>query len=398
MDVYQPRTEDDVLAVVQAALSANTPLEIVGHGSKRGLGHAVNASATLDLGGLTGVTLYEPTELVLRALPGTPMTDIVTLLDQHNQELAFEPMDPTRLWRGNRSGTIGGTVAVNAGGPRRIKAGAARNHVLGFRAVSGRGDIFKSGGRVVKNVTGYDLSKLIAGSHGTLAVMTEVTLKVLPKAETERTLLLYAKDDTTCLAALREASGTSQEVSSFACLPDGAWADLAAGPCALMRLEGPRISVDKRFEDLVARFGPRGRVDDLGHDASIRIWALIRDVAPLADEDGPIWKISTAPREGGVFVETLRKSGVPLTRWFYDWAGGLIWLALAPGDTKAEAIRAVLSPHGGHATLMRAADAARAATVIFEPQPPALAALSRRVKASFDPTNILNRGRLGLEA
>ena len=157
--------------------------------------------ATLDLGGLSGVTLYEPSELVLRARPGTPMTEIATLLDQHDQEFAFEPMDPTMLYRGNRSGTIGGTVAVNAGGPRRIKAGAARDHVLGFRAVSGRGDIFKSGGRVVKNVTGYDLSKLIAGSHGTLAVMTEVTLKVLPKAETERTLLLYARDETACLAA-----------------------------------------------------------------------------------------------------------------------------------------------------------------------------------------------------
>jgi glycolate oxidase FAD binding subunit len=307
-------------------------------------------------------------------------------------------MDPAALWRGNRPGTLGGTIAVNAGGPRRIKAGAARDHVLGFRAVSGRGDVFKSGGRVMKNVTGYDLSKLIAGSHGTLAVMTEITLKVLPKAETERTLLVQAGTEAACLKVLREATGLSQEVSSYACLPDGAWIDLPAGPCALLRLEGPEISVTKRYEDLVTRFGPEGRLDDLGAPASARAWALLRDAAPVASEDGVVWKVSTAPTEAAAFVEALRGGGVPLVRWYYDWAGGLIWLALEAGDARSEQIRGHLARHGGHATLMRAADEIRTKTQVFHPQAPALAALSRRVKASFDPLNILNRGRLGLEA
>ena len=169
MDTIEPRDEDAVLDAVQAALEAERPVEVLGHGSKRGLGHAVEATTKIATSALSGVTLYEPTELVLTARPGTPMADIVKLLDEKNQELAFEPMDPTKLWPGNSTGTIGGTVAVNAGGPRRMKAGAARDHVLGFRAVSGRGEIFKSGGRVMKNVTGYDLSKLLAGSHGTLA-------------------------------------------------------------------------------------------------------------------------------------------------------------------------------------------------------------------------------------
>ena len=387
-----------MLSVVQAAMSANSPLEIIGHGSKRGLGHAVDAAVTLDVSGLSGVTLYEPAELVLRAKPGTSMAEIAALLDAQGQELAFEPMDPAALWRGNRPGTLGGTIAVNAGGPRRIKAGAARDHVLGFRAVSGRGDIFKSGGRVMKNVTGYDLSKLIAGSHGTLAVMTEITLKVLPKAETERTLLVQAGTEAACLKVLREATGLSQEVSSYACLPDGAWIDLPAGPCALLRLEGPEISVNKRYEDLVTRFGAAGRLDDLGAPASARVWALLRDAAPVASEDGAVWKVSTAPTEAAAFVEALRGAGVPLARWYYDWAGGLIWLALEAGDAKPEEIRGHLARHGGHATLMRAADEIRAKTQVFHPQAPALAALSRRVKASFDPLNILNRGRLGLEA
>ena len=398
MEIIKPGDEDEVLAAVQSALLSETPLEILGHGSKRSLGHPVAADTQLDVSGLSGVLMYEPTELVLRARPGTPMDEIAALLDAQNQELAFEPMNPTRLWRGNRTGTLGGAVAVNAGGPRRIKAGAARDHVLGFRAVSGRGDLFKSGGQVMKNVTGYDLSKLIAGSHGTLAVMTEVTLKVLPKAETERTFLLFGLDEAAAVAALREASGLSYEMSSFACLPDGRWAELAPGCCVALRLEGPSVSVDKRFEDLVACFGPRGKVEDLGDRASRRLWAALRDAAPVADVAGPVWRVSTAPSEGAAFVAALRAAGVPLTRWYYDWAGGLVWLALEGDDARAGPIRETLARHGGHATLVRADDAIRATVPIFHPQPAPLAALSRRVKASFDPMDILNRGRLGSEA
>ena len=397
MDIIKPRDEDEVLAAVQSALLSETPLEIVGQGSKRGLGHAVEAACQLDLSGLSGIDLYEPTELVLRAKPGTPIDEIAALLDEHNQELAFEPMNPGKLWRGNRAGSLGGIVAVNAAGPRRIKAGAARDHVLGFRAVSGRGELFKSGGQVMKNVTGYDLSKLMAGSYGTLAVMTDITIKVLPKAETERTFLMFGLDEAHACAALREASSLSYETSSYACLPDGRWAGLAPGPCLALRLEGPAVSVDKRFEDLVAHFGPRGSVDDLGAAASRRLWAALRDAEPVADVEGPVWKVSTAPREGAAFVAALRGAGVPLTRWYYDWAGGLVWLALEGGDPHACQVRDTLARHGGHATLMRADAADRAANPVFQPQPGPLAALSRRVKAGFDPTGILNRGRLGLE-
>jgi glycolate oxidase FAD binding subunit len=397
MDIFEPRDEVGVLDVVTAALAADRPIEVMGHGSKRGLGHQVEADARIATTGLTGITLYEPAELVLTARPGTAMADIVKLLDDQNQELAFEPMDPSKLWRGNSTGTLGGTIAVNAGGPRRIKAGAARDHVLGFRAVSGRGEIFKSGGQVMKNVTGYDLSKLLAGSHGTLAIMTEITMKVLPRAETERTFVLYGLDEAAACAALREATGLSYEISCYACLPDGAWTGLAPGCCLALRLEGPGVSVDTRFDDLVAHFGPRGRVDDLGERASRLFWAALRDAEPVADVDGPIWKVSTAPSEGATFVEALRRRGVPLTRWYYDWAGGLVWLALEGEDAAAEAVRDTLGRHGGHATLVRASDAVRAHVPIFQPQPAPLAALSRRVKDAFDPKHILNRGRLGLE-
>ena len=398
MDILKPRDEDDVLAAVRDALAEERPVEILGHGSKRGLGRPVEAAAQIDTGGLSGITLYEPSELVMTARPGTPMADIAKLLEENRQELAFEPMDPSKLWRGNSTGTLGGTVAVNAGGPRRIKAGAARDHVLGFRAVSGRAEIFKSGGQVMKNVTGYDLSKLIAGSYGTLAVMTEISIKVLPRAETERTFLLYGLDEAAATAALREASGLPHEVSSYACLPDGAHAGMAAGCCLALRLEGPEVSVDTRYDDLVAHFGPRGDVDDLGERASRLFWASLRDVEPLADLPGPVWKVSTAPSEGAAFVADLRKTEVPLARWYYDWAGGLVWLGLEGTDAHAATIRDVLAPHGGHATLVRAEETVRATTPVFQPQPGPLAALSRRVKTGFDPLLLLNRGRLGLES
>ncbi len=407
MTVITPRDEDEVLAAVCAALDDEAPVEILGHGSKRGLGHAVTAATTIDTSGLSGVIAYEPSELVLQARPGTPMADIISLLDEHHQELAFEPMDPTVLWRGNSTGTLGGTVAVNAGGPRRIKAGAARDHLLGFRAVSGRGEVFKSGGQVIKNVTGYDLSKLLAGSQGTLAVMTEVSIKVLPKAETERTVLLHGLDEAAALSALREASGLPQEVSSFACLPEGAWAGAAwagmAGGCvAALRLEGPPISVDARFANLAAHFGSRARVGDLAQRDSRLFWAALRDAEPVADGAGPIWKVSLTPSEGAGFVAALRRAELPLARWYYDWAGGLVWLRLEGSDAHADAVRGALRREGhhdlGHATLMRADDAVRASTPVFHPQPASLAALSRRVRSAFDPLHLLNRGRLGLEA
>ncbi len=397
MTIITPRDEDEVLAAICSALDDETPVEILGHGSKRRLGHAVAAATQIDTSGLSGIIQYEPSELLLQARPGTPLADIKALLDEHNQELAFEPMDPTKLWRGNSIGTLGGTVAVNAGGPRRIKAGAARDHLLGFRAVSGRGEVFKSGGQVMKNVTGYDLSKLIAGSHGTLAVMTELSLKVLPKAETERTVLLHGLDEAAALGALREASGLPQEVSSFACLPDGAWAGVPAGCVAALRLEGPGISVDARFANLAAHFGPRARVGDLAERDSRLFWSALRDAEPVADGDGPIWKVSLTPSEGAGFVAALRRADLPLSRWYYDWAGGLVWLRLDGVDPHADAVRGALRHHG-HATLMRADEATRARTPVFQPQPDALAALSRRVKSAFDPLHLLNRGRLGLEA
>lgn len=388
-----PRDERDVVDAIRASITESAPLSIEGHGSKAALGRATPRERVLSLAALSGVTLYEPSELVLSARAGTPLRDIAALLETHGQQLAFEPIDyASLLGSAPDDATIGGVVAVNASGPRRIKAGAARDHVLGFRSVTGRGDIVKSGGRVMKNVTGYDLSKLVTGSYGTLAVLTEVTLKVLPRPETEQTLLVSGLGEEGGLAALRKASGSPFEVSSLALDPAGA-------PLAALRLEGPEISVAGRRDDLAASLASLGASFDVLRAADSRaFWERIRDAAPIASGEGVVWRVSLAPSDGFAFVDELKRAGAPLLAHLYDWAGGLVWLRLEGArDAHAPTIRAIVDRLGGHATLIRADAKTRAEAEVFHPQPEALAALTRRVKDSFDPHHILERGRLRSE-
>lgn len=389
--ILSPRDEIDVADAIRDALAAEAPLGIRGHGSKSALGRTTAPARILSLEALTGVTLYEPQELVLTARAGAPLRDIVALLDKEGQQLAFEPIDHAALLGGARdNATIGGVIAVNACGPRRIKAGAARDHLLGFRCVTGRGEIVKSGGRVMKNVTGYDLSKLVTGSYGTLAALTEVTLKVLPRAETEATLLLSGLDEEKGLAVLRKASGSPFEVSGLAYDP--------CDDCAALRLEGPEISVVTRRDDLVAFLASFGAATSVLGDAESRaFWTRLRDAEPIAGE-GVVWRVSLAPTDGFAFVDRLRRAGAPLLAHVYDWAGGLVWLRLeTAADAHAPLIRAIVDTLGGHATLIRADAAIRACVDVFHPQPSALAALTRRVKEAFDPRFVLERGRLRAE-
>lgn len=399
MTTFTPTSPAEVLSVVQWALAEEAPLEVVGHGSKRAIGRPLQTENTLDLSKLTGVTLYEPAELVLSARAGTPLAEIEKLLAENSQQLAFEPMDYARLFGQEPGrGTIGGVLAANLSGPRRLKAGAARDHILGIHAVSGCGEAFKSGGRVVKNVTGYDLSKAMAGSWGTLAVFTDVTFKVLPAAETEVTLAVRGLLDDNAAAAMSLALGSSAEVSSAAHLPeriatrvaDGALGSEAA---TLLRVEGFGPSVAYRIgalKDLLRNAGPLLEIEG---EASEAIWRDIRDCAPFAGSDKPLWRVSMAPADGHAMVMALRmQSAVEV---FYDWQGGLIWLSMEMGEPEDRLVRAAVKHFGGgHATLVRAAPGVRAATPVFEPQPPALAALADRLKSEFDPRQILNPGRM----
>ena len=399
MTTFTPATAADVLSAIQWAAAEEQPVEILGHGSKRGIGRPAQTEHTIDLSALTGVTLYEPEELVLSARAGTPLAEIEALLAEHRQELAFEPMDyGPLLGQAGRRGTIGGVLAANLSGPRRLKAGAARDHILGIDAVSGRGEAFKSGGRVVKNVTGYDLSKALAGSWGTLAAVTDVTFKVLPASETETTLVLRGLTEEQAVHVMALAMGSSGEVASAAHLPETVTGSVLDGALkgrgsTLLRLEGFGPSVDYRFDLLAGLLAGHGSAERLESEPSRRLWRELRDCLPFADgTQKPVWRVSMAPSEGHRMVMALRMQAA--VDAFYDWQGGLVWLRME-GEPEADTLRALIARcGGGHATLVRADPATRAATAVFHPQPAALAALSARLKAQFDPKGILNPGRM----
>ncbi|WP_445492575.1 FAD-binding protein [Rhodopseudomonas sp. RCAM05734] len=406
MDILKIRDAQDVEQAVRAAIGDGQPLEIVGHGSKRSIGQPVSTNAVLDLSALNAVTAYEPNELIITVQAGAPLADVLSLIDSRNQQFVFEPVNTAQPLGTPDVGTIGGMIAAGLAGPRRIKAGGARDHLLGAHAVSGFGDSFKAGGRVVKNVTGYDLCKLLAGSWGTLAVMTEVTLKVMPRAESERTLVLRGLDDLAANKAMTAALGSPFDVSGAAHLPgsalrttQGALGDIAAPDqsVTLLRLEGITASVAHRAVSLAAALAAFGPTDVVEGAASSALWADIRDVTPFAARGPralwPVWRIVCPPASGGALGQALAKGSQGEV--IYDWGGGLIWAALPPSaDAQALPLRKLVDAAGGHATLIRADEAVRRAVDVFHPQPAGLAALGERVRQSFDPNNILNRGRM----
>ncbi len=390
MTLHTPSSESEAGAVIAEAAAKRTPLALLGSGTKSAIGRPAQTEASLSSAALTGVTLYEPAELVIAARAGTPLSEVVRTLSLRNQELPFEPIDYRPLLGSTGEPTIGAVAAANLSGPRRIMAGAARDSLIGVRFVNGRGEAVKSGGRVMKNVTGLDLVKLMAGSWGTLGFLTEVTFKVLPKAERAATLIFRGLDDVRAVEALSQALGSPYEITGAAHVP----APDVQGARTLLRIEGFSFSVDYRLNELrrlLKRYGSPEILERKGADA---LWQSVRDATLLADpHDRAIWRVSTAPTRGPELTAHVARSID--ARWYYDWGGGLIWIATDPrGDAGAAAIRQALRATGGHATLVRAPAEVRAAVDVFEPQAEALMRISAGIKASLDPAGVLNPGRM----
>jgi glycolate oxidase FAD binding subunit len=405
VDILKVSEARDVEQVVRAAIASEQPLEIIGHGSKRGIGQVMATNAVLDLSALNAVKSYEPNELIITLEAGVPLSDAISLIDSKNQQFAFEPVDTAPLLGTAARGTIGGMIAAGLAGPRRIRAGGARDHLLGAHAVSGFGDSFKTGGKVVKNVTGYDLCKLLAGSWGTLAVMTEVTLKVMPKPESERSLVLRSLDDLAANRAMTKALGSPFDVSGAAHVPSSSLRGEVKGldqlgspreAVTLLRLEGIAASVLHRAKALAETLKSFGTVEILEDAASAMVWSSIRDVLPFVASgplgSWPIWRIVCPPASGGALGQKLaRESGGEV---IYDWGGGLIWAALPPAsDAQAALVRRHVDLASGHAMLLRAPEEVRREVDVFHPQGKGVAALAERVRKSFDPKAVLNRGR-----
>lgn len=385
-----PSTLADLQQIVAEAAAAGKPLEVLGGGSKRWYGRPVDSCQALAMTGFSGVVDYQPEELICIARPGTPLSTLERLLDQHGQMLAFEPPH----W--GDAATLGGTAACNLSGPRRFKAGAARDHLLGFQAVTGRGEVIRGGGKVVKNVTGYDLSKLMCGSFGTLAVFTELCLKVLPRPESERTVVVPGLAEPEALALLRAVSRTPHEPSGLACLPAGTLMPPSllgfAGhpkPLALIRIEGPERSVKSRAERVAAM--AHGSPILLERIASRGLWRSLRELEPLSvGADERLWRLSVPPGQGHEAMEALRRAGA--ARGFYDWGGGLVWAILpATADSAAHAAAAMA---GGHARLLRSGSDTPPAGEVFAPLPEPQRRLHEQLKRAFDPSGILNPGRM----
>jgi glycolate oxidase FAD binding subunit len=375
---FTPTSEAELAELIS---STNGSFELVSTATKRSIGHSVQSANLLDLSRFSGVHSYEPEELILEAGAATPLEDINKMLAKHSQMLAYDPPHLMSLLGcepgAESAGTLGGAVICNLSGPRRLTAGAARDHVLGLTAVDGRGMLFKAGGKVVKNVTGYDIPKLIAGSWGTLAAVTSLVVKVLPKPETEATLCVHVDSPEQAVDIMTRAMATPHAVSC---------ASWKVGSQVYLRIEGIASSVRVRRDAVWDSID--AKINLLEGAGSGQLWQLIREVVPILHwQPSIMWRVSLPPSHAPSFVKRVRS--IADAEILVDWAGGLVWIATS--DSSFIAREHLTS---GHATLVMAPEEMKQRTPVFHPQAPALAALSARVKSAFDPERKLNPGRM----
>jgi glycolate oxidase FAD binding subunit len=402
VSLLEPSDAKQIAEMVSWVVAEGDTLEIVAGGTKRALGRPMKTDHVLDVSRLAKIVEYEAAELVLTAQPGEPLALINAELAKKRQMLAFEPPDWRALLGAEGEQTLGGVIACNLAGSRRVRAGSARDYILGFSAVNGFGEIWKAGGKVVKNVTGYDMCKLQAGAYGTLSALTEVTIKVMPKPETACTVVLHGLADDVAISTLANALNSPFEVSGAAHLPGSAArrskvSVVAAGlgAATVMRLEGPRPSVVYRTTALESLVGRGARLNEAETEA---FWSEVGAVQPfLAQGSRIVWRLCPTPSQAPSVVHSIL-SALQSAEFYFDWGGGLIWLSLdseeAGPDAGAGIVRPVVKTAGGHATLVVAPEAVRASVPVFEPLSAGLAQLTARVKSGFDPRGVLNPGRM----
>jgi glycolate oxidase FAD binding subunit len=400
MITREPGDAAEVAQSIRDAVASHRTLEIAGMGTRRDFGRPVQSDEILNLSKLSGIISYEPEELILTAQAAAPIAGIKMLLRQYQQHLAFEPPDLSALWgRPESAGSIGGALATGLGGSRRISAGSPRDHFLGFKAVNGLGQIYSAGGKVVKNVTGYDLPKLLAGSFGTLSVLTEVTIKVLPAPRETRTLAIYGIGDQDGLGRLRTVLGSSAPVTGAALLPAVAAMrmpdamKIRSAAVVMIRLEGIEAAVTAGASAVIRRVAQDCEVESFDADYSRQLWEKIGGAHVFADSDSPVWRLSIPPATASAVGEALRRAGA--TSLYYDWGGGAVWVeGPLAGDGRVGLVRRIATEAGGHAILVRGTREMRERVEVFQPLEAGVAGLTARVKSRFDPLGLLNPGRM----
>ncbi|HEY7669857.1 MAG TPA: FAD-binding protein [Hyphomicrobium sp.] len=400
-DLQKPAADWELQFMIAGCAEKRLPIEVMGAGSKRAVGRPVDGAITITTTSLRGITLYEPSELVMSARAGTPLSHVEAELAAHGQMLAFEPIDVGPAIGGAQGlQTIGSVFATNLSGARRIQAGAARDHLLGVKGVNGRAELFQAGGRVMKNVTGYDVARGLSGSWGTLAVLTEVTFKVVPWPETAATVVFLGLPDNLAVELLCTAMALPVEVSGAVHLQASVAGRLShAGLKTLgkavtaLRIENFASALAGRKQKLKEALKVYGKALELDHRESLEFWGELRRLSVMPNRQTLLWRISTKPTTAPKLVAAIKRY-MPAEA-FYDWAGGLIWLEVpATADAGTAEIRRAAAIHGGHATLIRAEPAVRAAVEVFQPLSPPVERLTRDLKKAFDPFGILNPGRM----
>jgi glycolate oxidase FAD binding subunit len=381
MNTIRPVNETEVAEAVREAAEKSSPLEIVSGGTKREFGRPVHADSVLDVGALSGILKYEPEELVLTARAATPIAEIQAALAEKRQMLAFEPADWGPLFDAEAGrATLGGIVATNACGSRRVKSGAVRDSVIGCRFVNGRGEIIKAGGHVIKNVTGFDLPKLMCGAFGTLGVLTEITLRLSPFPERAASIAVRNCTGEAGLGLLRRACRLPVDPTGLAYLP--------REKAAYIRVEGSAAALVEKLTVLRGEFTGQdcATLDD---EDTATVFRNLSDAAAFANRADDIWRVCVSPTDAPAAI-----AATGALDWYADWAGGLLWLGLTADEDAAVRLRTITARSGGHATLMRASGEARESLAVFEPESPVRAALTRSIKAAFDPKRVLNPGRM----
>jgi glycolate oxidase FAD binding subunit len=395
MTTHTPKTEEEISVLLKEAAKNRTALLVKGGGT-RPIGNPVNADATIRATGLSGITLYEPGALTIIAKAGTSLEAMNKALEKENQQLPFEPADYSGLFGIKGKSTIGGVVGTGVSGPRRLQAGGARDSLIGVRFVSGEGEIIKNGGRVMKNVTGYDLVKLMCGSYGTLGVLTEVSFKILPKPEMTGTVLIEGLEDPEAIQAMAKAASSPFDISGAAHATKG----VDGEPVTMIRVEGFTESIKYRtgrLKELLAPLvPPTAQISiELDQVKNAAGWRWIRDVEAFHGAEGALWRISTKAGDGPAIAAKIRENLDVDT--IYDWAGGLIWMQLPEGASGAESvIRGAVDTMGGHATLFRSDASVGEAIEAFHPEHPRIADISEKLRRQFDPAGILNPGRMAM--
>lgn len=382
-DILTPQNEQELSQMIVQAKAQKTPLKITGGGTRSGLGGLVNAQTTLSLKSLSGITLYDPGSLTLVAKAGTSYAEIETTLNAEGQRLAFEPMDHRSIYGTKGEPTIGGIVAGNISGSRRIQSGACRDALIGVRYVCGQGEIIKNGGRVMKNVTGLDLVKLMAGSYGTLGVLSEVAFKTLPAPARQTTLMIAGFTEAEAVTAMSKALGSPFEVTGVAHLPKA-----QAESQTLFRLEGFDDQVDYRLKKLQDLLVSNQQIEIIEGQKNADLWRSIRNVEMFKADQKQLWRLSIKPSDAPKIAKQLRDKTNAET--LFDWGGGLIWANMDDELIHAQSVRQIIKNHSGHATLIRASDQTKSQISVFQPQAAGVAKLSEMIRQKFDPSSILN--------